>query len=66
MTTSAMVFYNKNTGMAWIARPDNTVDVIGEKLRSQKAVFAVMAGIGLIRTGDFLPAYGPVKSCTVR
>ena len=63
--TPATVFYNPVTGAAWIARADGTTTPIGDNLPGLRHVAHAMSNAGVIRTGDFLPAYGPVKSCTV-
>lgn len=62
--TRATVFFNKVSGQVWLARRDGSTSVLGHA-SNQGMAGALMSQRGIIRTGNWLIAYGPVRSCTV-
>lgn len=60
---TAQVFFNPVTGNVWLDQ-DGVTRELGAATTMTTAL-AVIATAGLIRTGNWLPAYGPVRSATV-
>lgn len=63
-TPSAQALYNPVTSSVWLELPDGTSRPVGTA-RSRRDAYLVLGQAGLIRTSDWLPAYGPVVTATV-
>lgn len=62
--TRATAFHNPVTHAVWLQRADGTTEVLGTAA-TREGLGRVLAAAGLIRTGDWLKAYGPVRSASV-
>lgn len=61
---TAEALYNRDTGNLWLEYPDSRTVQLGTADNPGLA-YEALGRVGLIRTGNWLPAYGPVRSCTV-
>lgn len=60
----ALALFNPATTNIWLELPDGTSRPIGTA-RNRQDAYHVLGQAGLIRTGNWLPQYGPVVSATV-
>ena len=58
------VLFNKDTGTVWAEFSDGTSVLLGSADNDSQA-YLVVGDVGLVRMSDWLPAYGPVRSCMV-
>ena len=64
MPPHADACFNMNTENTWVELPDGTSVHLGSALSVDRANYLV-ADCGLIRLGDWAPAYGSVVTCPV-
>lgn len=63
---STWAFHNKETGNVWINIPgSDESEYIGAESSSMKAYDLLASVSGLVRTGNWIIAYGPVRKCEV-
>jgi hypothetical protein len=62
---AALALFNLVTTVVWLQLPDGTTRELGAATGHRDAC-RVLGQSGLIRTGNWLPAYGPVVTATVR
>lgn len=64
MSRTSRVYHNRLTHQVWVGHPNGESRLLGTAGGAQ-AVGLLMSSNRLIRTGDWLKAYGPVRVATV-
>lgn len=62
---AATAFHNPLTHTVWLQLPGEEAGRVLGTAATREGLGRVLASHGLIRTGDWLKAYGPVRSATV-
>lgn len=62
---TAQAFHNPLTRTVWLQLPGEESGRVLGTAATREGLGRLLTASGLIRTGDWLPAYGPVKSATV-